>query len=252
MCNITCKSACLFGVCTLSFNWVCNGRKVNVFVKTTRQYNALLLLLATTPFIHQLKIIAYLPTPTQQLRDHEGGTPESVRANSYPSASAATNCFLFRAPRYMYRAPKKKDYLYPETQNICPIELLVVVAAELLLLLLLSSSANYKFNMTSANSASSKIFWGMDPPAGGPQDPQARATICKQDHGWIQKAAFETPDGSVVTVKAGNKLYGLTASTKSDYNPDRIYATELGLFRKYRYTKITNIHTSKQIYIFIF
>ena len=148
----------------------------------------------------------------------------------------------------MYRAPKKKDYLYPETQNICPIELLVVVAAELLLLLLLllSSSANYKFNMTSANSASSKIFWGMDPPAGGPQDPQARATICKQDHGWIQKAAFETPDGSVVTVKAGNKLYGLTASTKSDYNPDRIYATELGLFRKYRYTKITNIHTSKQ------
>ena len=106
--------------------------------------------------------------------------------------------------------------------------------------------------MTSANSASSKIFWGMDPPAGGPQDPQARATICKQDHGWIQKAAFETPDGSVVTVKAGNKLYGLTASTKSDYNPDRIYATELGLFRKYRYTKITNIHTSKQIYIFIF
>ena len=159
--------------------------------------------------------------------------------------------FSFRAPRYMYRAPKKKDYLYPETQNICPIELLVVVAAELLLLLL-SSSANYKFNMTSANSASSKIFWGMDPPAGGPQDPQARATICKQDHGWIQKAAFETPDGSVVTVKAGNKLYGLTASTKSDYNPDRIYATELGLFRKYRYTKITNIHTSKQIYIFIF
>ena len=127
MCNITCKSACLFGVCTLSFNWVCNGRKVNVFVKTTRQYNALLLLLATTPFIHQLKIIAYLPTPTQQLRDHEGGTPESVRANSYPSASAATNCFLFRAPRYMYRAPKRRTIYTPRHKIFVPLSYLLLL-----------------------------------------------------------------------------------------------------------------------------
>ena len=87
------------------------------------------------------------------------------------------------------------------------------------------------------SASNSKILWGKppknaDPTTGNWQDSVTRAN----EHGWFNNMIYQAPDGSVVTVKAGNKPYGLTASTKSDYSPERVIATEKGLMSKYRLT----------------
>jgi hypothetical protein len=79
----------------------------------------------------------------------------------------------------------------------------------------------------------SKILWGKGP-SNDPNSTWLDSVVRDRNNDWLQQLVVQCPDGSVVTVKAGNKPYGLTAKTTSEYNPERVIPTETGLMQKYR------------------
>lgn len=62
----------------------------------------------------------------------------------------------------------------------------------------------------------------------------AKAVVVK-DNTWGAVFKHQSHDGSVISVKAGNKLYVLSGNTQSEVVKDRSITSEAALFKKYRY-----------------
>lgn len=81
-------------------------------------------------------------------------------------------------------------------------------------------------NMDRASSSvRPKIIWGR---------PNAFEIVVRDDT-WYKTYTLNSPDSSVVTVKAGNKPYILSGEGQSIHVSDRTIVSESALLKKYRY-----------------
>ena len=55
-----------------------------------------------------------------------------------------------------------------------------------------------------------------------------------KDRTWSTAFTHRASDGSIITVKAGNKIYSLSRSVNSEFEPGRVVASEAGLFKRYK------------------
>jgi len=67
------------------------------------------------------------------------------------------------------------------------------------------------------------VRWGKD---------SQKTSVTTKNSDWCLKFKHVSEDDCQVSFKAGNKTYSLNNSTESNVYPDRVIASEAGLFRK--------------------